>query len=944
MRIEKVRIRNFRSIIDTGEISLDEKITLLLGKNEQGKTNFLKALESFGKEYKYEDYDLSYLMTYEKEPQQIPIITIWFKLNDDEKKILSSVSEEFEKQPEVVITRYFDGHYEIEKPDLGKIRSKINEVKLSILKIIKENKNKIEESIDFLNQIDKEKHINWLRTLQRPDGGFSHQPGPGQLSHITHTYYAVKALLKLGGLNRIDKNKLLQFILSCQHPNGGFGHSPNQPPQTQFTYHAIMLLKELGALNQIDKNKHINWLKSIQRPDGGFSHQPGQASHITNTYFAIKALAELGALNQIDKKKVVDFIISCQNPNGGFGHLPNQQPYPQYTYNAIFLLKKFGDLDKIELQKHISWLKSLQRHDGGFWSGTAQEQSQMNPTYFATKTLMELGVLNQINVSKLIEFILSLQHQNGGFKNTQGQQPHVQFTYQGIMLLGELQAYFSELFEKYLQELERTSDPVEVDKLVKGILSIVPDEKMVNLIKKEVEKLKSLKSDALEKKILELIPNFVYFDSVDIIGDYVSLNEYLENKEKYKTFKNLFRLANLDVERVKNISNPHGRKLLFRNASAKITGMINEFWKQEKVNVNLDIDGDKILVFVEDEYGAKADPPSKRSDGFRWFLSFYINFMAGTKGELKNAVLLLDNPGWVLHPSGQKNLLDALEEIAETNQIVISTHSPFLIDKNKLERIRIVKREANVGTKVYEKFWDSPYDSLQQIRVAIGADISDSLFGHKNNIVVEGYSDKVYLETMNEYLKRKKKETIDTNKVTIIGAGGADKILYLVAWLNAEKYNSLALLDADNEGRKVIQEIENRNIEINKDSDILILNEISDDFKGKDMEIEDLIDEEFYNMAVNKAYRDIFESKLGKPEVKLEEIPTNGLRTKRYSKFFKNNNLGGFDKVKVALKIKKILSGRISKEEEEMLEETVHNFGMLFKSIKEKFEKKGTKL
>jgi len=238
MRIEKVRIRNFRSIIDTGEISLDEKITLLLGKNEQGKTNFLKALESFGKEYKYEDYDLSYLTTYEKEPQQIPIITIWFKLNDDEKKILSSISEEFEKQPEVVITRYFDGHYEIEKLNFGKIQSKINEVKLSILKFLKENKNKIEESIDFLNQIDKEKHINWLRTLQRPDGGFSHQPGPGQLSHITHTYYAVKALLKLGGLNRIDKNKLLQFILSCQHPNGGFGYSPNQPPQTQFTYHA----------------------------------------------------------------------------------------------------------------------------------------------------------------------------------------------------------------------------------------------------------------------------------------------------------------------------------------------------------------------------------------------------------------------------------------------------------------------------------------------------------------------------------------------------------------------------------------------------------------------------------------------------------------------------------------------------------------------------------
>lgn len=452
----------------------------------------------------------------------------------------------------------------------------------------------------------------------------------------------------------------------------------------------------------------------------------------------------------------------------------------------------------------------------------------------------------------------------------------------------------------------------------------------------------------MEKKILELIPNFVYFDSVDTIGDYVSLNEYslneyLENKEKYKTFKNLFRLANLDVERVKNISNPHGRKLLFRNASVKITGMINKFWKQEKVTVNLDIDGDKILVFVEDEYGAKADPPSRRSDGFRWFLSFYINFMAGTKGELKNAVLLLDNPGWVLHPSGQKDLLDALEEIAKSNQIVITTHSPFLIDKNKLERIRIIKREVNVGTKVYEKFWHSTYDALQQIRAAIGADISDSLFGGKNNIIVEGFSDVIYLEAMANYLKRKGKTTIDLDRAFIVATGGAEGVPYLVAWFKAEKYNSLALLDADDEGRKALQKIKSI-AEIDVNTEVLKLDEISEEFKGKSLEMEDLFNGEFYHRVVNKVYKEIFENKLGRSEVKLEEITADGLRTKRYGKFFKNNGLGGFDKVKVALEIKKILSGRISKEEEEMLEETVHNFEMLFKSIKEKFEKKGVKL
>ena len=318
--------------------------------------------------------------------------------------------------------------------------------------------------------------------------------------------------------------------------------------------------------------------------------------------------------------------------------------------------------------------------------------------------------------------------------------------------------------------------------------------------------------------------------------------------------------------------------------------------------------------------------------------------MAGAKGELKNAILLLDNLGWVLHPSGQKNLLKALEKIADTNQIVIATHSPFLIDKNKLERIRIIERKENEGTKVYEKFWDSLYDSLQVIRASIGADVSDSLFGHKNNIIVEGFSDKVYLEAMSKYLKRKGKETININKVMIIGTGGADKVPYLLAWHRAEKYNSLALLDADNEGRKVIQEIEKRNFEVNRKSDILILSEISEEFKGKDMEIEDLFDEEFYLMAVNKAYREIFENELGKTEIQLDEIPSNGLRTKRYSRFFRDNKLGGFDKVKVALEIKKILSRKMSEDTEKMLEETINNFEKLFEIIKEKFKNKGVEL
>jgi len=941
MKIKKFRIRNFRSIIDTGEVSLDRKITLLLGKNEQGKTNILKGLESFDREYRYSEDDLSYLVDIDKSPHEIPIITLWFELEEEDKKVLASISENFKDLDELMITKYFDGHYEVEKPNLKELGD-IKPIVESILNILRDNQETIDRAVRLLDRVDKQKHVNWIKSLQRPDGGFSH--APGQPSNPFSTYFAVKTLIELGASDQIDRDKIIQFILSTEHPNGGFASTPGQQPDIINTTYAIKLLKELKALNKIDKQKHISWIKSLQRPDGGFSNVPNQTSHMSYTYHAVEALIDLNALDQIDKNKAIQFIISAEHPNGGFGHLPNQQPQLAHTCQAIILLKVLGGLSRIDLNKHISWIKSLQMPDGGFWSGIGAQRSDINLTYLAVKVLMEFNMLDNIDMKKLIEFILSLQHINGGFIQASGTQPHPQPTYYAIRLLKDLQYKLTEQLNQYIQELEKTSDPVKVYELLDAILDVLKNSpenipELTTLIEREKNRLKEYGnySNILEK-VLELIPSFVYFDSVDIIEDSISLDEYLRNKDKYKTFTNLFRLANLDVEKVRNISDPFKKKRLFRDASACITGMINEFWEQERVNVNLDIDGDQILVFVEDYAGARADPPSKRSDGFRWFLSFYINFMAGTKGELRNAVLLLDNPGWVLHPSGQKSLLKILEKIAETNQIIIATHSPFLIDKNKLERIRIVERRPGEGTKVYEKFWDSMYDSLATIRAAIGVDLSDSLFGHKNNIIVEGYSDKVYLEAMAEYLKKKRKESIDLDKVMIIGAGGADKIPYLLKWFKAEKYNVLAILDFDNEGRRAKSEIESKHKEIDVDKEVLMLNEISEEFKSRDVEIEDLFDEEFYNLAVNKAYREIFEHKLGKPGIKVEELPSDGLTTKRYGRFFKSNDLGGFDKIKVALEIKKILSEDVSEDIENMLKKAIENFENLFAKIKEKFK------
>src|SRR5690606_5615934 len=145
-------------------------------------------------------------------------------------------------------------------------------------------------------------------------------------------------------------------------------------------------------------------------------------------------------------------------------------------------------------------------------------------------------------------------------------------------------------------------------------------------------------------------------------------------------------------------------------------------------------------VNIKDNKVKKLYNPSVRSQGFQWFLSFYINFSADSK-ELENTIILLDDPGIYLHASGQKDLLKTLEILSNLNQILITTHSPFMIDTDRLERIRLVSNLEKEGTKINEKFHESDYDAFAPIRAAIGMSLGDSLFFDRKTLMVEGISD-----------------------------------------------------------------------------------------------------------------------------------------------------------------------------------------------------------
>lgn len=115
MRLRRVKVENYRSIVDSGIVNIEDVVTVLIGKQEQGKTNFLKGLRSFDEQYRYSAGDLPNHLRPELEnrnPNAIPIVTLWLAPESSEKDMLKELLPAEQLAEEYKLVRYFDGHYE----------------------------------------------------------------------------------------------------------------------------------------------------------------------------------------------------------------------------------------------------------------------------------------------------------------------------------------------------------------------------------------------------------------------------------------------------------------------------------------------------------------------------------------------------------------------------------------------------------------------------------------------------------------------------------------------------------------------------------------------------------------------------------------------------------------------------------------------------------------
>ena len=89
---------------------------------------------------------------------------------------------------------------------------------------------------------------------------------------------------------------------------------------------------------------------------------------------------------------------------------------------------------------------------------------------------------------------------------------------------------------------------------------------------------------------------------------------------------------------------------------------------------------------------------------------------------------------------------------------------------------------------------DSNARTLFPLQSALGWTLAQNLFVSKRNLIVEGTSELVYLQTMSALLEKIEKTGL-RDDVTIVPAGGLDKVVTFVALLGASGLELVVLHD-----------------------------------------------------------------------------------------------------------------------------------------------------
>ncbi len=314
------------------------------------------------------------------------------------------------------------------------------------------------------------------------------------------------------------------------------------------------------------------------------------------------------------------------------------------------------------------------------------------------------------------------------------------------------------------------------------------------------------------KSLKQYIPNFILFSSFeDITPNKIPFGE-LENNE---FIRDLSVISDLKIETITG-TDDRGKAKHKDDLNIKLNKDYERFWTQDVSDLSVDWDSQNLFFWVKED--GFSYEPSLRGKGRQWHLAFYIKVSARANENVPN-IILIDEPGLFLHAKAQKDILGKLEDSAKKGQLIFSTHSPYLLEADKLDRVRLIHKTKESGTKIENKIHAlADKETLTPILTAIGFEMTAgiSALDKMNNVVVEGPSDVYYLNAF--------KKILNKNSMNFIFGGGAGNMPFVGTILHGWGAKVVYLFDND-QGKKDGEKNLKRNWLVLKDLILSILDE-----------------------------------------------------------------------------------------------------------------------
>ena len=396
-------------------------------------------------------------------------------------------------------------------------------------------------------------------------------------------------------------------------------------------------------------------------------------------------------------------------------------------------------------------------------------------------------------------------------------------------------------FRKTRIEKERSLAALERQIALSGyVMEGLTEEEASKKVDEKIHSYKShYNSEMLGRKYFAYSPVFEMFEDFgSLLPNRIDMEDIMEANDKvegYKAARNFLAMANLDYS---FFQQPSSRilKQKIENLNHSLTQEFQGLWQQSiggsnKIQIQFELDhysasyGDKagkpfLEFWIKDE--GERLYPKQRSRGVRWFLSFYMELKASAKLN-RQMILLVDEPGVSLHARAQEDVLKVFEEISDKIQIIYTTHSPHLVQINKIHRVLAVQRDdiddSSSATRILDPLALSSAapDTLTPLMSMLGNRLPGDEFSSKKlNLIVNDTGSFYILETLIHVMGYKDRLSIipstDISAIPLLcnilmGWG----IKYAVMLFNNEKENEIGkvlektIFNTDNGSSMVIK-------------------------------------------------------------------------------------------------------------------------------------------